>query len=95
MQPRRERRLSAKRCNLAVELQKRFLRQILRFGGIRRHPQTQRIHPSLVLVIEHLERFCVPQLSPFNCLGFADVRALSLSWLGQVALSGRIHSDAA
>src|SRR5260370_33565015 len=49
------------------------------------------MHAPLVLVIEHSERFCVPNLGQFNGLGFARFGALLLSWLGQVAFF-RPHS---
>src|ERR1700678_324103 len=84
MQPRRKSRLPAKRPNLAVELQECFLRQVFRLSRVRRHSQTKRIHTSLMLVIEHLERFRVPQFGPFNGLSFTGFSVFSLSWLGQL-----------
>ena len=77
MQPGRKCRLPAKCSDLAVELQERFLGQILGLRCVRSHPQTQRIHPPFVLVIERLERFRVPLLGPFNGLGLAEFGALS------------------
>ena len=53
MQPGRKCRFPPKCCNLTVELEECFLRQIFGLGRIRRHPQTKRIHPPLMLVIEH------------------------------------------
>ena len=66
MQPGRKRRLAAKRCDLAIELQERFLRQILGLGRIRCHAQAERVHAPLVLVVERLERLRVPLLGPFD-----------------------------
>jgi hypothetical protein len=48
-----------------------------------------------MLIVERLERFRVPQFSPFNGLGFAEFYALFISWLGQAAFSGRTLWDAA
>jgi hypothetical protein len=95
MQPRRKRRFSAKRADLAEQLQESFLRQVLGFGRIRRHTQAQRIHTPPVLVVESLERFRVPLLRLSDGLGFVKFVALSLGWVGQVAFSGRNWSDAA
>lgn len=48
-----------------------------------------------MLIIESLERFCVSLLGSRDRLGFMKIVALSLCWVGQVAFSGRIVSDAA
>jgi len=48
-----------------------------------------------VPVIKSLERFRVTLLGPLDRVGFVKLVALSLSWLGQVAFSGRTLSDAA
>jgi hypothetical protein len=48
-----------------------------------------------MLVIERLERFCVPELGALDCLSFAKFGVWLLSWLGQVAFSGRTDWDAA
>src|SRR4030088_2153754 len=95
MQPGRKSRLASKSCDLAIQLEKRFLRKILSCGGITRHPQTERVNPPLVPVVKRLERFRVPLLGPLDRLGFVKLGARSLSWLGQVAFSGRTLSDAA
>ena len=95
MQPRRKCRLTAERSNLAIELQKRFLGQILGFRRIRRHPQAQRIDPPLMAFVEFLKGISIALLGSFDGLGFAVVVARSLSWVGQVAFSGRTSSDAA
>ena len=70
MQPGRKCRLAAKRSNLAVELQKRFLRQIFGFSRVRRHAKAERIHPPLMLIVESLERLSVPVLSFLDKVGF-------------------------
>ena len=76
MQPGRKCRLAAKRSNLTIELQERFLRQIFGFGRVRRHAQAERIHPPLMLIVESLERLSVPLLGFFDQLGFVRVAAL-------------------
>jgi hypothetical protein len=48
-----------------------------------------------MLVIERLERLSVPELGSLDCLSFAKFGVGSLSWLGQVAFSGRTDWDAA
>jgi hypothetical protein len=48
-----------------------------------------------VPIIKRLERFRVTLLGPLDRVGFVKLGALSLSWLGQVAFSGRTLSDAA
>src|ERR1700676_5499516 len=61
---------AAKSSNLPEQLQEGFLGQIFcrrRVGG---HANTKRIDPALVQVIQRLKGFCIPLLSPFNCLCF-------------------------
>ena len=60
VQPGRKRRLAAKGCDLAIELQERFLGQILSLGRIRGHAQAERVDAPLMLVVESLERLRVP-----------------------------------
>jgi hypothetical protein len=48
-----------------------------------------------VPIVKRLERFRVTLLGPLDRIGFVKLSALSLSWLGQVAFSGRTLSDAA
>ena len=89
MQPGGERRFSAKRSNLTIELKERFLSQILGFCRIRGHAQTKGIYPSLVLIVESLKRLGVALLCPLNQSGLELVAELFLFWVGQVAFSGR------
>jgi hypothetical protein len=48
-----------------------------------------------MLVVERLECFGIPFLRSVDGLGFIELVALSLCWVGQVAFSGRNPSDAA
>ena len=95
MQPRRKRRLATEGSNLSEQLQESLLRQIFRFGGVRRHPQAQRIHAPLMQVVEKLESFRIPLLGFFDRLRFGDPGALRMLSVGQVAFPGRMLSDAA
>jgi hypothetical protein len=89
MQPGRKCRLAAKRSNLTIELQKRFLRQIFGFGSVRRHAQAERIDAPFMLIVESLERLSIPLPGLLDKLGFIRVAVLPLHWVGQVAFSGR------
>ena len=95
MQPGRKCRLAAKGCDLAIELQERLLGQVFGFGGIGRHPKTQRIDSPLMAVVQALEGLRVALLGLFDRLSFVEFVALSLSGVGQVSFSGRTRSDAA
>ena len=70
MKPCRECRLTAKRSNLPVELQERFLGQVLSLGRVRGHSQAQRIYSPLMLLIKGLERSGVALLGFLDQLGF-------------------------
>src|ERR1700752_4365259 len=99
VQPGRESRFAAEGANLAVELQEGFLRQILGFGRIRSHAQTERVDAPLVLLVEILKGLGIALLASLDGFGFVKLVALPPSFLwvsvGQVAFSGRIFSDAA
>jgi hypothetical protein len=89
VKPRRKSGLTAKRPNLSVKLQERFLSQILGFGCIRSHPQAQRVDSPLMLVVQALERLSVTLFGPLDEISFDRIAGLSLFWVGQVAFSGR------
>ena len=89
MQPGGEGRFPAKRSDLAVELQERFLGQIFGLSRIRGHAQAEGIDPPLVLIVEGLERLGVALFRPFDQSGLECVTGLFLLWVGQVAFSGR------
>src|SRR3990172_4828068 len=55
VQPGCEGRLTAKATDLAKELNKNFLREILGIANVSRHPQAQRIHAAVVTQIKLLE----------------------------------------
>ena len=91
MQPGRKRRLAPESGNLAEKLEERFLRQILCFGGIAHHPQTERIDPPVVQSVEAFKSrrvallgesdgFCFRQLARFGSSrsGHATRRGASL-----------------
>src|SRR5579863_3931813 len=82
MQPGRERRLATKGCDLAIELQERFLSQVFGLGGVCRHAQAERIHTPLVTVVKRLEGFRVALLGFLDRFGFAEF--LNLPSLGSV-----------
>ena len=75
MQPSRKCRFSPESPDLAIKLQESFLREIFRFGRIRGHPQTERIDPPLVPIIEGLEGFFIPLPGSFDGLGFVEFGA--------------------
>jgi len=89
MQPGRKRRLTPECRDLAVKLEEGLLGQILRLSRIRRHTEAERIYTPLVLVVESLKRFRVTLLRSLDKTGFDRIAGLSLSWVGQVAFSGR------
>ncbi len=51
----RKGRFTAEGSNFSEELKEGFLSQILRFGRIPNHPQTQRIHTAVMQPIQTLE----------------------------------------
>src|SRR5262249_38533164 len=65
-----------KRCDLTKQLQKSFLRKVLSGGGIARHPQAQRIHTTLMQVVEDFESLRITLLGPLYCLSFGELVAL-------------------
>jgi len=55
VQPGGEGRVAAEGADLAIELQKRLLGQVFRFGHVTQHAQAQRVDPPLVQTIQALE----------------------------------------
>ena len=49
-------------------------------GGIRRHSQTERVHPPLMLVVESLESLSVSKFGSFDSVSFVELVALSLGF---------------
>jgi hypothetical protein len=70
MQPSGKRGLAAESCNLAIELEKSFLGEILGLSRIAGHTKTEGVNTSFVKAVESFEACTVACLGAIDSFSF-------------------------
>src|SRR5208283_552050 len=92
VQPCGKSRFAAERADLAVKLEKSFLHQVFRIGGVTHHPEAQGIDPASMEAVQELKGSGIPGLCQTDSLCFGPRYRLWWSLTGQLSSCGATSS---